>query len=281
VSQDLGGFVWMDMEWDHVLLAEALVRGDYVTFERRWQARLPVYESTALRQWLIGYLYLQARALWMQQRWDDLRQIHDRVGATHIDFEPPESHIARQMMAALSALQEQRLSEAETVLHEVVATQRRVRQSRGFFDARFMLAHLYRVSQRQEHAVAVLRPLLTTLAQEGTPGWILREGRYTVPLLRLTIEHNVQAAFVEQVLGQLSPERATLPIPIPGRNETLTPREAEILNLIVAGASNRDIAEQLVISEWTVKSHVSRILAKFGVASRTEAAARARDLGIT
>ena len=222
----------------------------------------------------------QARALWIQQRWDELRQIDDQVRATHIDFEPPESHIARQMMTVLLALQGHRLGEAETVLHEAVAAQRHARQSRGFSDARFLLAHLYRISRRPEDAVGVLGPLLATLAREGTPGWILQEGRYTIPLLRLAIEHNLQPAFAEQVLGQLSPERATRPIPIPGGNETLTPREAEILYLIVAGASNRSIADQLVISEWTVKSHVSRILSKFGVSSRTEAAARARDLGI-
>jgi DNA-binding CsgD family transcriptional regulator len=184
------------------------------------------------------------------------------------------------MMTALMALHGQRLSEAETVLCKAAAAQRHARQSRGFFDARFLLAHLYRVSRRPEEALGVLRPLLATLAQEDTPGWILQEGRYTIPLLRLAIEHDLQTAFAERVLAQLSPERVTQPIPIPGRNETLTPREAEVLALIIAGASNRSIADQLVISEWTVKSHVSRILSKFGVSSRTEAAARARDLGI-
>lgn len=60
----------------------------------------------------------------------------------------------------------------------------------------------------------------------------------------------------------------------------LTPREREVLQILAAGRRNRDIAEQLGISENTVKFHVSRILRKLGARSRGEAAARARALGV-
>jgi DNA-binding NarL/FixJ family response regulator len=52
----------------------------------------------------------------------------------------------------------------------------------------------------------------------------------------------------------------------------LTPREREILVLVAQGKSNRDIAEALVISERTARTHVSSVLAKLGLASRTQAA---------
>ncbi len=60
----------------------------------------------------------------------------------------------------------------------------------------------------------------------------------------------------------------------------LSERELEVLKLIAAGASNESIAEQLVISEKTVKSHVSNILSKLHVADRTQAAVYAWREGV-
>ena len=58
----------------------------------------------------------------------------------------------------------------------------------------------------------------------------------------------------------------------------LTGREFEVLRLVAAGQSNREIAATLVISPKTASVHVSNILAKLGTATRTEAAARAHAL---
>jgi DNA-binding CsgD family transcriptional regulator len=60
----------------------------------------------------------------------------------------------------------------------------------------------------------------------------------------------------------------------------LTPREAEVLALVAAGRSNRQIAQALFISPKTVGVHVSNILAKLGVTGRVEAAAIAHRLGL-
>ncbi|MFB4312405.1 AAA family ATPase [Actinomadura sp. GTD37] len=60
----------------------------------------------------------------------------------------------------------------------------------------------------------------------------------------------------------------------------LTARESEVMRLLARGRSNREIAEELVISPKTASVHVSRILAKLGAASRGEAVAAARDRGL-
>jgi DNA-binding NarL/FixJ family response regulator len=70
-----------------------------------------------------------------------------------------------------------------------------------------------------------------------------------------------------------SPMHAPLP-------EPLTEREDEVLQLLAAGLANREIAERLVITEGTVKNHVSNILAKLGVRDRTQALLRAQALGL-
>lgn len=60
----------------------------------------------------------------------------------------------------------------------------------------------------------------------------------------------------------------------------LTPRELEVLHLLTEGHSNREIALRMFVSEATVKSHVSRLLAKIGARTRLEAAAFARKTGL-
>jgi LuxR family maltose regulon positive regulatory protein len=66
----------------------------------------------------------------------------------------------------------------------------------------------------------------------------------------------------------------------PGIVEPLTGRELEVLELLASGRSNQAIASQLVVSLDTVKKHVGHVLGKLGAANRTEAVARARQLGL-
>jgi DNA-binding NarL/FixJ family response regulator len=64
-----------------------------------------------------------------------------------------------------------------------------------------------------------------------------------------------------------------------GLVESLTPRERDVLRLVVAGASNRMIADTLVISIGTAKKHVNNILGKLQLENRTQAAIWAREHG--
>jgi DNA-binding NarL/FixJ family response regulator len=62
--------------------------------------------------------------------------------------------------------------------------------------------------------------------------------------------------------------------------EPLSPREREVLRCLAEGMSNKEIGRRLVISEGTVKNHMSQVLCKLQVMDRTQAALRARDLGL-
>lgn len=91
----------------------------------------------------------------------------------------------------------------------------------------------------------------------------------------------VRAAAQGQV--QLSPEAASrlmAGLRQPVQTESLTERETEVLKLVAAGKSNKEIAAQLTITERTVKTHVSSIMAKLDVQSRTQAALYAVRAGI-
>ncbi len=67
---------------------------------------------------------------------------------------------------------------------------------------------------------------------------------------------------------------------VPPLPESLTPREQEVLHLLAEGASNQEIARQLVVSFATAKKHVASILSKLGAENRTQAIARARALSL-
>jgi DNA-binding NarL/FixJ family response regulator len=68
--------------------------------------------------------------------------------------------------------------------------------------------------------------------------------------------------------------------PVQEMSNPLSAREVEILGLVSAGLSNREIADRLVISEGTVKNHLTNILSKLGARDRLQATIRAKELGI-
>jgi DNA-binding NarL/FixJ family response regulator len=91
----------------------------------------------------------------------------------------------------------------------------------------------------------------------------------------------IKAAANGQV--QLSPQaaaRLVREVRAPDSPETLTERETDVLRLLAQGRANKEIAAALFIGENTVKTHVSSILVKLGVQSRTQAALYARQIGL-
>ncbi|MCW5313503.1 response regulator [Nostoc sp. KVJ3] len=77
---------------------------------------------------------------------------------------------------------------------------------------------------------------------------------------------------VKKLLTQFSHGTQTQSPPVPSTLTELTPREKEVLRLIATGASNREIAQRLYISEGTVKNHVTNILNRLNLRDRTQAA---------
>lgn len=125
---------------------------------------------------------------------------------------------------------------------------------------------------------------LTSVLDNGSVIGAVRAGAIGYLLKDTQVEElvrSIKSAAAGQV--QLSPEAAALlvnEVRIPETQETITERECDVLRLIASGKSNKEIADELFLGEKTVKSHVSSILSKLHLNSRTQAALYAVQIGL-
>ncbi|MBU0493272.1 MAG: response regulator transcription factor [Chloroflexi bacterium] len=90
-------------------------------------------------------------------------------------------------------------------------------------------------------------------------------------------ESFLQPSVAAKVVAEFARLSDSVPSPL---IEPLSERERQVLRLVAAGATNKDIAARLCITPGTVKNHVTSVLGKLGVRDRTQAALKARDLGL-
>jgi LuxR family maltose regulon positive regulatory protein len=149
--------------------------------------------------------------------------------------------------------------------------------------------------QALDDTSAALTSLERSLALAEPEGYVrmyVNEGPPMARLLREAVSHGIASDYTRKLLAAFESSKSQVPgskhqphlkpetVPPETLVEPLTPRELDVLHLISQGLSNKDIAEKLVIALNTVKRHTSSIYSKLGVKSRTQAIARARELGL-
>jgi DNA-binding NarL/FixJ family response regulator len=156
-------------------------------------------------------------------------------------------------------------------------------------------------SQLRRHLPASKVLMLTTFDDEeyvidalsmGASGYLLKD--IPAPDLAKAVHavhrgiYQLDPAVASKVVASLARPRSPTSSSLASANENassplateLTGREIEVLRLIARGATNREIARHLVISEGTVKNHISNILSRLGLRDRTQAAIYAREHGL-
>jgi len=130
----------------------------------------------------------------------------------------------------------------------------------------------------QSGAMTALEKSLRLAEREGYVRLFVDMGLPLARLLQEARSRSVMPDYVNRLLAAYNRD-TSLPVESP-LTEPLTTREQQVLQLIAAGLTNREIAEQLFISQETVKKHVASISGKLGASNRTEAVARARELDL-
>jgi LuxR family maltose regulon positive regulatory protein len=195
-----------------------------------------------------------------------------------IDDSPQYLHFDSHLVYARVLLAQGRLSDARRWLARLEA----FAQGRGLHRWLITIYVLQALAAHQAHDEAIVRERLTRGLELAAPEDYVRafldEDARLMALLPGVRE--VAPNFVDLLLhktGQVPPR----PIPASAALiEPLTERETEVLGLIAAGLTNREIAQELVIAVGTVKRHINNLYGKLDAHSRTQAVARARELGL-
>jgi LuxR family transcriptional regulator, maltose regulon positive regulatory protein len=224
-------------------------------------------------------------ARWVQQR------------GLGIDDEPSYPREREYLVLARVLLAQQAPQRALGLLERLHAQAAAQGRTGSVIEVRTLQALALDAGGDRAGALGALAEALTLGAPEGYLRVFVDEGQPMAALLHQLLGGRRQQrpgavdAIPREYLARLVDafEQAGLPIrPHVGRGgvvvaglvEPLTARELEVLGLLAAGAPNRAIAGQLVVTPETVKKHLSHLFDKLGVTNRTQAVARARELGL-
>ncbi|MBN1811136.1 MAG: hypothetical protein JXA14_04800 [Anaerolineae bacterium] len=242
-------------------------------------------ETAQVKLWL-AHGDLQAASRWAASR-------GERLGASdRFRFEHELAHITQaRVFLALN-----KPDQALTLLSQLEDTARSAGRIGRVIEILALKALALRAIGNSERALLALTNSLTLAGPEGYARVFVDEGE---PMQRLLAQWLVLSKVEGLADADAGPSReyashllshfAEPFVPLAAQEkpswaselvEPLSQRELEVLHLIALGKTNREIAQQLVVARGTVKAHAASIYRKLDVANRTEAAARARQLGI-
>lgn len=253
-------------------LEQSFQRKDFTLVARQVSLRLAMGDIAGASLWVPPLLMM-------------LGDSHDAPRLPMIAVEAFKLSLARIYIA------QGEIERANRLLDEIQAT---VEPGKRF--GRLMEVHLLQALALQirndgnisTEAIACLELALHLAEPAGFILLFLEEGPGLIPLLNAVVAQRAAPELVKQYARKLlnafagiGKPAASQPLGIAaGLVDPLTPRELEVLQLISAGDSNQMIADRLVITVRTVKKHTGNLYGKLNASSRTQAVARARELGL-
>ncbi|MEJ2209843.1 MAG: LuxR C-terminal-related transcriptional regulator, partial [Anaerolineae bacterium] len=231
---------------------------------------------TALATELRVRLWLAQGNLLAAGRWAQERQ---RLPADALDAarEIEQAAVARTLIA------QDRFEEALDLLAGLLEAARAAGRRAHVLKVRVLQALAFQARGDEAAALSMLEHVLPLAEPEDYVRTFVDEGAPMARLLRAAVAlgtaetRGIAPGYVGRLLAASGQNQAAA---MQTLVEPLTEREIEVLRLIAAGLSNREIAQQLVVAVSTVKSHINHLSGKLEVKNRTRAVARAQELGL-
>ena len=281
--------------WSYLCLVRVLfTQGDFAAAEAAIQKMAHIDRDNDMPPWITSLLTAWQVRLWLAQgeldtavRWMEERGL-DAAADTSYALEREYVVLVRIFIV------QGRLNEASSLLQRLLAAAKAGGRTARVIEILLLQALAYQAESNTARAIIALEQALTLAEPGGFIRIFVDEGQPMATLLSKALVQDITPNYVKKLLAAFSTS-ATKAVhestiqnvakrdPAERQSEIVEPlseRELEVLQRLAEGLTNREIADRLYLSLNTVKVHTRNIYGKLGVHNRTQAAAKARELGL-
>ena len=279
-----------------VLMRVYLARGELDAARSAFQHAEAALTKTYGQYRLDAFLIVEWVQFWLVSGAPD-RAIHwAQELAEQASVPSPLARERQDVARSRILLAQKRPTEALSLLEPLHVTAEQQERLSHVIEMKVLQALAYQMLDQEQEALSVLSQAVRLAEPEGSIRCFVDEGATMAALLsRLRDQERKQGPtpYLDTVLAAFAPsprnDKAEMGLaggsdhqyePMSPLLEPLSERELEVLRFMEQGASNQEIAENLVLALSTVKSHVGNILSKLGASNRTQAVKLARTLGL-
>jgi LuxR family maltose regulon positive regulatory protein len=226
---------------------------------------------------------IEAASRWAEERGfdadDNLEELKKQTSDGSLSF----LRAVETISLAIVRIVQGRPGEALEILEPMLQMAEAAGWVRYVIEILILQALAHQESGDTAQALLPLERALSLAEPEGFVRIFIEQGAWMERLLEHTAARGTAVDYVQRLLAEF---RKRVQVAYEGRKissssvEALSERELEVLHLIAAGLSNREIAEELVVAISTVKTHINHIYRKLDVSSRTQAIVRAQELNL-
>jgi LuxR family maltose regulon positive regulatory protein len=234
-----------------------------------WGIRLA---ACRVRLWLAQH-NVEAAARWLEKDWLDLSRDNADDSAGY----PAELRQVEQLIQARLLIAQDNPAAALEILSTLLETVESADRTGCVLEIYILQAIAYHL-QNNVQAIATLKKAIVLAEPEMYCRLFIDAGPVMADLLNQSAPADIAPNYIHKLLAAFPSQTTSINDTELQLIDPLSDRELELLGLIANGMSNREVAEELVLTVGTVKWHLSNIYSKLDVSSRTQAVARAREL---